>query len=598
MDNMLYLLFVLIPWIALLAFCLISVTQLQQVESLTTLSSWSSTARMQIDGLNVVSSSRRPPPSSLFSFDSRQPPSFQEQTKQRPTINDDGEHHYHDTRNELFLLSLKWTPDEQISTDVRALWKWKDSTLGDGRDFFVPKPKTLKKLQDYLLKYCTGLKECSILSNCARLDVLCTISTTTTQEQSSPSPTTTSTNSNNVIALSFEDDTRRGIERPSVEQQQEQLLLDNVSLCFASQMLYAGSNPPSMLSQLLFPTQMDRPDAVLNLDRPPADAVSYSKEGSYVLYNVQKELSTHWEIIRGPNAVLRYLCEVSAGMATRPRRPDRTTQFQPFSSRDAHILLQLKRTKEIVSVSQQEESYNSDKSRDKGLTMVAKSIVRDRHRQQLVVIPLLFEYALRAGKAARNPDIVPELNFLREDVLYGVSSSAIVIVPPSSPVSPINPSSAGAEAALSDESSNHGSIGIVNGGNMVDRMTELERSRHVAAIAQIKAIEPLVQECMGKFLMDNTRRKETIANLRARTLEMAASSSLVVDGRGETRAVDEVELLWLKRKLHQPTMELRKEGRLVSFSNVDSFLEAISIELNDLRKMRATGDVMALKESD
>lgn len=45
-------------------------------------------------------------------------------------------------------------------------------TLGDGRDFFVPKPKTLKALQGLLRKQC-GLTQVSVLSNCARLEIIC-----------------------------------------------------------------------------------------------------------------------------------------------------------------------------------------------------------------------------------------------------------------------------------------------------------------------------------------------------------------------------------------------------------------------------------------
>lgn len=523
--NTLSLLVVSILWAFL---GLNSVSQVYQVYSFAT-----SSIAPQI-GLNVLSSR---PSSSLFGSGSQ--PDYQRRTGEKIII--DSQRHYHD----VFLLSLKWTPDDRISKDVRSLWKWKDSTLGDGRDFFVPKPKTLKRLQDYLLKYCTGLQECSILSNCARLDVLCTITT----PKSPLSLPTTSRSSNTSTAV--ENAVR--IESPSSGEQ----LLDDVSLCFASQMLYASSNPPSMWSQLLFPTRMDRPDTVV-LDRSPTECNNDSR----ALYNIQSELSKHWEVIRGPNDVLLYLCEVSAGMARRPRRPDRTTLFRPFSSRDAHILLQLKRTKEIISVSREKWS---DKSGEMNSTGFIDENFLDRRQQ---VIPLLFEYALRAGKAARNPNIVPELNLIRNDILFGGPASVT--------------------SDTSDTSSSSNERSSTSNGGIADRMTELQKSRQVAAIARTKAIEPLVEECMGKFLFITDRRKEEIACLRARTFDMVMSS---VDG-----GADEVELLWLKRKLHQPTMELRSEGRLVSYSNVEAFLKDVRDELENLRRAKA-GDV-ALTKSD
>ncbi len=43
------------------------------------------------------------------------------------------------------------------------------------------------------------------------------------------------------------------------------------------------------------------------------------------------------------------MSKVAAGMAPRASRPDRPVLFRPFSSRDAHIMLQLKRTAEVDS---------------------------------------------------------------------------------------------------------------------------------------------------------------------------------------------------------------------------------------------------------
>ena len=98
-----------------------------------------------------------------------------------------------------------------------------------------------------------------------------------------------------------------------------------------------------------------------------------------------KELERYWTQFNGIESIVHHLSLVAAGIASRPNRPNRETIFQPFSSRDAHILLQLKRTKEVA----------------KGST-----------------INKILEFALRAGKAARNTDIVPEIEQLRSYSQY------------------------------------------------------------------------------------------------------------------------------------------------------------------------------------
>jgi hypothetical protein len=225
-------------------------------------------------------------------------------------------------RSSLYLFSLQWTPDECISKPVRDLWKWKDATLGDGRDFFVPKPKTITALQNFCQTN-ANLEECSILSNCARLEILC-----------------------------------RATHNP----------IEGLSSCFATQMKHTSAeNNYNMSWQSVLTQKMDWPELVLN------NGLATQSEQS-------RELERYWEQTEGMEAMLYHLSLVAAGIASRPRRPERETLFQPFSSRDAHILLQLKRTKEVAM----------------GGT-----------------VNKILEYALRAGKAARNTDIVPELEQLR-----------------------------------------------------------------------------------------------------------------------------------------------------------------------------------------
>jgi len=48
------------------------------------------------------------------------------------------------------LLSLP-PLSESSSKIIRDVWKWKDIALGDGRDYFVPRPRALKALSDLLV---------------------------------------------------------------------------------------------------------------------------------------------------------------------------------------------------------------------------------------------------------------------------------------------------------------------------------------------------------------------------------------------------------------------------------------------------------------
>jgi hypothetical protein len=86
--------------------------------------------------------------------------------------------------------------------------------------------------------------------------------------------------------------------------------------------------------QVLTQSMMDWPELVLDPNAP------LGVEGEEA-----RQIANHMTQIQGMEAVLYHLSLVAAGMADRPRRPDRDTIFRPFSSRDAHVLLQLKRTK-------------------------------------------------------------------------------------------------------------------------------------------------------------------------------------------------------------------------------------------------------------
>jgi len=333
------------------------------------------------------------------------------------------------TRNStehLYHYSLQWTPDEKISKPCRDVWKWKDTTLGDGRDFFVPKPKTIQALQDFLQEH-SALTQVSVLSNCARLEIIC-------------------------VATGGDP-------------------LPDLCRCLVAQV--QSNDSGSILNML---TQaMDIPDRVLRSRLPSSNPTKESTE-----------LERHWEVREGYRDIVYHLCLVAAGMAPRPRRPEREVIFRPFSSRDAHILLQLKRTKDVA---------------------------RGKDTNNLL------EYALRAGKAARNPDIVPELKLLRE---YGTGDSKY-----SSEAPP-------------------------------------EMLQQVVDAVLKQAIEPLVDD----FVTSSGMTDDT-------------TSALSLLRQTETLARNPTERSWIRKRLHQPTMDLR--NGLLTGSNIRREILQIEVELNATR---------------
>jgi hypothetical protein len=173
------------------------------------------------------------------------------------------------------------------SKELEDVWKWKDATLGDGRDFYFPKTKMLSILQSLIIltfNSMVTIEECSILSNCARLDIIL------------------------VVCV-----------RQEVE---EKFMIDSftqtVSNCIASQ-VFAFETPQA------------------GIDQAQQNTIPTT------------DLSNHWTHVQGTRNVCRYLCWIAAGMATKPNCPTTSVEFRPFNSRDAHILWQLKRTSEIAS---------------------------------------------------------------------------------------------------------------------------------------------------------------------------------------------------------------------------------------------------------
>jgi hypothetical protein len=325
----------------------------------------------------------------------------------------------------LVLLSLQWTnyhdddgcmlptalSDSELlqgrrhqrffSKAVANVWRWKDAILGDGRDYFLPKPQTMAALQAYLRRsddiaarsqhsqWPCQISECVVLSNCARFEILLVV-LVPTDGIAQPK---NSSNRTSDAATTWSD------------------LVSYISFKLHRQVLSHQAKPNSIWSALPgdWPAVID-PLATTNQgwsglpNMDPCNNTAASAKQP--LDESVDELAQHWTVMDGPRDISRHLCLVAAGLATRPRRDDRNVVFRPFSSRDAHILCQLKRTHDIAL------SNNNP-----WLSIVLRS-------------------ALQAGKAARNPKQIIALNVLRRN--YGeTGNSKFDMEPPMHVMKPI-----------------------------------------------------------------------------------------------------------------------------------------------------------------
>lgn len=364
----------------------------------------------------------------------------------------------------IHLLSLQWPDDDNDAfvgasfsarSSVRDIWKWKDRVLGDGRDFFVPKPRILTALQEWILQQTTPyVEECAVLSNCARFEVL--------------------------LVLSSNDTTTHDYNL-------QHEVIPRISACFQAQV--DSNRRQSMKRVWLDPlSAWDWPgmiDSTISIANHHCNNATASMLDGDV--DDDADISHAWTCLHGVH-VVRHLSLVAAGMALRPSRPNRPVPFRPFSARDAHVMLQLKRTHEIFGTTP--------------------------------CLGLLLETALRAGKAARTVACVPELERLLQ---YGTGNSKYEAEPP--------------DALM----------------------------LQVAEAARVKAIEPMVMECVAKFKA--MQASKAIAELRRK------ADALLVDRS------DPTERRWMQQQLHLPTMLLRN-GEPLDIPTVLTNLEM------DLQKKR------------
>ena len=325
------------------------------------------------------------------------------------------------TEHSLHLVSLP-PKDDSFSLPAESLirncWKWKDSVLGDGRDYFVPRPKTLKafhslfvgmeisidvaltqdrhksdeekgfSLNKVTLKLPATdrgqrpevtlkselprlnqtksisyvVEECVALSNCARFEIILVLKETSKQQTNGTVMET------NILSKATESAARLSVAYHLWRQTQNYKSKSN-----------------SLLQRSGLASWIDLPDAIDTSMNLATNNISI--EQNMKITQLGKRLAS----MEGPLSISTHLSLIASGLAPRTNRPDRDVIFRPYSSRDAHILLQLKRTADVISII--------------GINETNRAGCR---------LKVLLDSALSAGKAARNEKIVPDIRRLKE----------------------------------------------------------------------------------------------------------------------------------------------------------------------------------------
>lgn len=292
---------------------------------------------------------------------------------------------------------------------VRRLWEWKDDALGDGRDFFVPRPKTLAALNQVLRQQLQAT-ECVVLSNCARFDVLLVVPNLESKNSINNGPDAKISN-----GMSQEEITRQTLAYALLQQyayDKEQNQKAKSLFALPSSLFDGGDQPQRLcLDPPLPPTPPSVVSSRDSIDTTTVnnDRIPSSSPPPIIIdpFDV-KTVATSLQYLQGPETIARYLCRVATGLQAQGRRPDRQVVFRPFSSRDAHVMLQLKRTADIAasSAKQQQQFTTSNTNNISGAQPRLKA---------------LLDLALQSGKAARDPNLVPAILPLKK---YGSGGSS------------------------------------------------------------------------------------------------------------------------------------------------------------------------------
>ena len=318
----------------------------------------------------------------------------------------------------------------KISKYMQLLKRWKYYVLGDGGVYFDQRPKSLSRLNQQLLdviskelgpqinstiKAATSINsniilpqeelfqnmeiECAVISTCKRFEILITMEV----------EVESSINNNNCT---------------NIEKQHRIDIIKSIIASYFAKQITLQRRKLKLLGVipfLAFPR--DRPSRIKTISSN--NSLIQQRQQQNEMYNELKE-TIHEQIIivNGIQNVTKRLIQLASGLLDRPI-------FRPFSSRDSHIMFQLKKTSDSsqrrqFSYSKEEEHQSNNDTNDDELTnedmgpnraiIVTHRNNHNNHRNCCTKYSkILFDAALQGGKAARSPKVVPILNQLKEE---------------------------------------------------------------------------------------------------------------------------------------------------------------------------------------
>ncbi len=386
---------------------------------------------------------------------------------------------------QLYPFDEKQT-NKKDAKHMKQLKRWKYYALGDGGVYFDQRPNTLIALNGLILdriknellsnmfdqyytyhqcdndeeKICDNdIKlniECAVISTCRRFEILLTVE---------------------IIE-----------ERKTKIIGYKSQIKNIVASCIAEQIICQRRKLQlqEILPFLALP--LDRPSRIKYKSQEQLSAATLMPSRLRNIYDGLKgNIEAEIEVFSGVHDVASRLINMSSGLLER-------SLFRPFSSRDAHIMAQIKRS--ANGSLRQSCSYVREKNNgEETVQQINHGYYNDKNTTKYIKI--LFDSALQGGKATRSPKVVPILYQLRKE-----SNGAD------------GPPKLSAEAARS---------------------------------AEILAIEPTLNACIEKF--KSLEFSDSINTLRSDARRIAKQNGIDLD-RDDGKAIRSI--------LHQPTIDLRR----------------------------------------
>lgn len=313
---------------------------------------------------------------------------------------------------------------------LQLLKRWKCYVLGDGGVYFDQRPKSLLRLNQQLLDEIA--KELQSLSN-ATLKVAPSINSNNINQQEKIIQSVEiecaviSTCKRFEILITMETETKSSIDNNKLNNnnKHKEDRIDTIKSIIASYLTEQIINQRRKLKLLgiipFLTLPLDKPSRIKNL--PSNYLFAQQKKQQKEKYNeLEETIKEEITIVNGTQNVSKRLIQLASGLLDRPI-------FRPFSSRDSHIMFQLKKTSEgsqrrqlLFSneySKQQHPSYDSTNDYELTSEETHNTAYGNNHKKlencRTKYSKIIFDVALQGGKAARSPKVVPVLNQLREE---------------------------------------------------------------------------------------------------------------------------------------------------------------------------------------